>query len=594
MIDKRDMPLAMICILALGWWMMAYGCKPPPQPPPDGAAPAAAESSHTATEDAYLPQQSDSPAPQGAEASTTAQPQKPVPEPEPTAAGQPTAHDAFTALKAAPLVTLTDTEFDVEIDPESGGVIDALLRNYQNETLDGVMQLGEPSFPMLAISPRDSRESWAFTHAKTKEGAGSVSFERGIQGRPLVLEQGIALDPEHRYGLTYTVRLRNVGQEPLESGDLKLNCGVMQPLDTARGFMGAGGMDQRVDIRRVGKKKPKWWIIDKIPGMKERKVEEIAGTPADWIAVQNKYFASVVTPQVPFTGAMLDTADGPNEGAGQLILGYGFLESESIAPGDYAEWTFSVHLGPKLFDQLKLLGNGQDRIMQLDLFMLWNFKWMEGISLIVFKLLKWLEGWLPGWGWAIMALTLMIRTLFWPITHRATMLSRRMQALAPEMKELREKFKDDPQRMQEKTFELYKKHKVNPLTGCLPMVLQIPVFFALFNVLRNAIELRQEGWLWAFDLSKPDTLIDIAGFPLNPLAITMGLTMFLQQHLTPTSADPNQKRIMQFMTIGFMVMLYSMPSGLTLYWTVNNLVSILQYRLTRTKAEGESEPANAT
>ena len=125
------------------------------------------------------------------------------------------------------------------------------------------------------------------------------------------------------------------------------------------------------------------------------------------------------------------------------------------------------------------MGQNQDRVMQFDLFMFFQFKWMEAISSLIFWLLLTFESYLPGYGWSIMALTVLIRTIFWPVTHRATMLSRRMQAVAPEMKELKEKYKDDPQRMQEKTWELYKTHKINPLAGCLPMVLQIPVFFCL-------------------------------------------------------------------------------------------------------------------
>ena len=130
--------------------------------------------------------------------------------------------------------------------------------------------------------------------------------------------------------------------------------------------------------------------------------------------------------------------------------------------------------------------------------------------------------------------------------------------------------------------ELYRENKINPVAGCLPMFLQIPVFFSLFNVFRSAIELRQAGFLWAVDLSRQDTIFTfpVIGIPLNPLALLMGLTMFLQQKTMPTSPDPMQQKVMMFMTIFFVIMLYPMPSGLTLYWTINQVISIIQYKVT--------------
>jgi len=160
-----------------------------------------------------------------------------------------------------------------------------------------------------------------------------------------------------------------------------------------------------------------------------------------------------------------------------------------------------------------------------------------------------------------------------------------MQELQPRMAEVREKYKKDPQRMQKEVMELYKKHKVNPVGGCLPMLLQIPVFFALYKILMIAIELRGTPFmLWIKDLSAPDTLFGhipsgvplIGGFAVGPLPIVMGITMLIQQKMTPTSMDPTQNKMMMLMPIVFTFLFLNFASGLVLYWLMNNIFSITQ------------------
>jgi YidC/Oxa1 family membrane protein insertase len=154
------------------------------------------------------------------------------------------------------------------------------------------------------------------------------------------------------------------------------------------------------------------------------------------------------------------------------------------------------------------------------------------------------------------------------------------------MKELQEKYKDNPQLQSQKVMELYKEEGVNPLGGCLPMLLQMPVFIALFNALRSAIELRHSEFLWVTDLSMPDTVWEVPGIglPIRPLAIAWCALMLLQQKLMPSSADDMQKKIMMAMPVIMLVLCYGMPSGLTLYWTVQTLMTILQYKLSNTSA----------
>lgn len=163
-----------------------------------------------------------------------------------------------------------------------------------------------------------------------------------------------------------------------------------------------------------------------------------------------------------------------------------------------------------------------------------------------------------------------------------------MAALQPQMKELQDKYKDDPQKLQMKMMEFWKEHKVNPFGGCLPLMLQMPIFFGFFTMLRSAVELRGASFLWACDLSKADTVAFIPGlnFPINPFPLIMGATMIWQARTTPPSpgVDPTQQKIMKYMPLMFMVFLYNFSAGLTLYWTVQNLLSILQMKMTRADA----------
>ncbi len=197
---------------------------------------------------------------------------------------------------------------------------------------------------------------------------------------------------------------------------------------------------------------------------------------------------------------------------------------------------------------------------------------------------------IPNYGVAIILLTILVRLVFWPLTHKSTVGMKKMQEIQPLMKKLQEQYKDNPQRLQQETFALYREHKVNPMSSCLPMLIQIPVFIALFNVLRSAVELRYAPFLWIGDLSQPEGLFS-SWFPfggLNILPILMALTMGLQSALTPSAGDKNQQKMMTvFMPVMMLVMFYSFPSALSLYWTLSQAVSIVQMWLIKRATEAQ-------
>ncbi len=321
---------------------------------------------------------------------------------------------------------------------------------------------------------------------------------------------------------------------------------------------------------------------------------------ATWIAAHNQFYA--IAAMVPDGGAVrerflarwIDAAstdvDLKNQNRYQAGIGYPIV----LEAGKPWSAAFDVYAGPREYRGFERLsaerGNQVDRVMDLSGF--WGF-----FSKVLLLSMNGLHGWGVSYGMAIVLITVLIKALFWPLTAASTRSMKRMAQLQPQMKALQDKHKDDPKKMNLKLMEFMKEHKVNPLGGCLPMLIQIPVFFGFFFMIRTAVELRGESFLWACDLSSPDTVFTIPGItflpffsnaqglPLNPLPILMAVTMFYQARLTPPTpgADPVQAKMMQYMPLVFSVFLYNFSAGLTLYWTVQNILSIAQTMLTKTE-----------
>ncbi len=322
---------------------------------------------------------------------------------------------------------------------------------------------------------------------------------------------------------------------------------------------------------------------------------EYRGTNVVWAAAHNQFFALVtMLPEQPAAQIIVRKIDLPRPGEEEIayrtvrqpvgyeaILVYG---PTNLAPHQAIERSAALFAGPKEYRTLATISavfnNNVDLIMGYSGF--FGF-FSKGLLLGMNALHSALS--LP-YGWAIIFITIIIKVVFWPLTHASTRSAKRMQALQPQIKALQEKYKDDPVKQQKKMMEFWKENKINPMSGCLPTLIQMPVFIGFFYMIRSAIELRGASFLWVTDLSRPDTLFLIPGinFPFNLLPLIMGATMLWQARLTPPSPgmDPTQAKIMRYMPLMFMVFLYNFSAGLTLYWTVQNLLSILQTKLTRT------------
>jgi YidC/Oxa1 family membrane protein insertase len=263
----------------------------------------------------------------------------------------------------------------------------------------------------------------------------------------------------------------------------------------------------------------------------------------------------------------------------------GLYSDVTVPAGAEATFSFRCYNGPKIINLLSAFDRKASGIM--------NLSWGGPMDWIAEKLLSFLiflKGICGSYGWSIIIITIIVRLLFWPITQKANSSMKRMQKLQPQIKEVREKYKDNPQTMNAKMMELYRTEKVNPLGGCLPILLQIPVFIALYSTLNGAIELRHVPFWWIQDLAQPDTVATLFGLAINPLVIVMTALMVLQQRLTPAAMDPMQQKMMMFMPIMMLFILYSLPAGLTLYWTVSQIFAILQLLLQKRMSSEENKP----
>jgi YidC/Oxa1 family membrane protein insertase len=304
-----------------------------------------------------------------------------------------------------------------------------------------------------------------------------------------------------------------------------------------------GIFDKEASYAHVG---PVLLYGTKLDELKAKKLKEPETYKDDlrWIAQEDKYFCAALVPETKM-----------QEARAWLVNDSPIIAFE----GGNSVNKFHLYAGPKVQERLEEIGL-QDII---------NYGFFSVIARPLFWVLKFFYGFLGNYGWAIIFLTLVVRIPFLPLVSKGQRSMKKLQELQPKMNEVKEKYKKDPAKMQKEMMELYKKHKVNPMGGCLPMVAQIPVFFALYKVLLISIELRGAPFmLWITDLSAKD--------PYYILPVVMGISMVIQQKMTPSSMDPKQQKMMMLMPIVFTFMFLHFASGLVLYWLVNNLLSIVQ------------------
>ena len=285
----------------------------------------------------------------------------------------------------------------------------------------------------------------------------------------------------------------------------------------------------------------------------------------EWAGLDEGYFITAIIPES--AKSWITLSEPPKASMVASVR----TPVEALGAGQAAQFSYVLYFGPKNLEDLKPFG--LDRAV--------NFGWFDFLGKPLLKFLNWLEGYSYNYGWAIVILTILLRIVFWYPNHKSYKSMKDMQKLQPKVAKLREKYKDDKETMNKELMALYRTFKVNPMAGCLPMLLQLPVFIALYNVLGYAIELRHASFIptlpftnivWLADLSAKDPLL------ITP--IIMGATMFLQQKMTPSTGDPTQAKMMMFLPLIFTFMFLNFASGLVVYWLVNNVLSIAQQHYT--------------
>jgi len=432
----------------------------------------------------------------------------------------------------------------------------------------------------IMIGPGGSGESeWAGTLFETetnylllgeRNSVGSITFV-GTGSGGLSVRETLRFDNS-----TYLVAMDlTVDGASVERGD-EMRLGWISSLpetepdrkDADRYFAAIASIDSEVLKKKVG-------------DFKKEPTRFRRGT-VHWAGVKSKYFAMVMVPEA---GTATALEMGGDREAKRLSFAVDFPAKED------GGWRISAQIygGPIDHQILNGLGLGLEKMVDF------GHKLIRPLSKLIYWLLVKTYNWVPNYGVVIIILSALTKVLFYPLTQKSMKSMQSMQQLQPKMAALKEKHKNDPKRMNKEVMKLYKGEGVNPVGGCLPLLLQSPVFFALYAVLQRTIELRQAPFaLWMDDLSRPDVLLSLPSpLPaLSVLPILMGASMFLQQRFSSTGGDPRQKMMGYMMPIFMVVIFFRMPSGLVLYWLVNTVLSVgQQYVMKKKSAPAAAEPA---
>jgi len=470
-----------------------------------------------------------------------------------------------------------ETDFYIAIFSGSGPLIKSFkLKKYQS-----TLEKSAPLKELIHVKNKDGygfnlgfsgknipNINWATYKVNRKE----IAIRSGDQPKELIYTreslEGIEIRTRFifyadNYKIDLSIQVNNKS-EYLVDDALSLNL-VHLPIKTKKGYGAFEGMalllDDKLKEVKVGKLKDKQFF-GKI----------------SWIAREEPYFMTAIVDEKSRTSTAKSSIL-PDE---EIKISY-IIPSLNLRQDQKTTENFTLYFGPRDLYILKALNKKLEKAI--------NFGWFDIIAKPLLVTLRFFNKYLYNYGLAIILLTIIIKILFWPLTHKSYQSMKEMRKLQPMMAKIREKYKGNKQEMQKQLMGLYKTYKINPMGGCLPMIVQIPVFFALFRVLPNSIELRHAPFvLWIKDLSAPDRLFSFPfqipfmappyGIPV--LTLIMGASMFLQQKMTPTTGDPAQAKMMMLLPIVFTFLFINFPSGLVLYWLVNNVLSIAQqYRINK-------------
>ena len=429
----------------------------------------------------------------------------------------------------------------------------------ENETL-GLGQVGFAGKSLAGLEGAVFEADLASDQAQVNNGPMEINFLwRSPDG--VVIEKTYQFTPES-YVVDLLVTVRNGSSRSIQD----------------RVFVALNGKAP-ADKRMYAFEGPSAYINNELEEIEVKKIKDKNSFDGkiNWVALQSRYFISSLVPDQSEDATMQLALES------EKVVSARYLQAEkAIQPGTQYTYKYRLFVGPKLTQELKKVGNDLDKLVDFGMF--------DFIAKPCVWLMNLFYSVIPNYGVAIIILTILVKLILWPLGTKSYKSMSEMKKLQPLMKEIREKYKNDKKKMNEEVMALYRTYKINPLGGCLPMVVQLPVFFALYRMLYEAIELRHAPFfLWIDDLSAPDRLFRFGfsvpfmeppyGIPV--LTLIMGATMLLQQKMTPPMGDATQAKMMMFMPLVFTVIFINFSSGLVLYWLTNNILSIAQQYYTQ-------------
>ena len=487
-------------------------------------------------------------------------------------------------------VEVSNSDLKLVIDPAAGSVLDYVVPGYKKADRKESIKLSQnlrKSLTFTRLTPDPFGGEPVVISAKSEKKENALKVVRRLQ-----FPDGGIVRIEHQWILEKS------------GGNINCKTVVVNEADSPRTFNGYGfagaslgswanvSADKvRTPSHRLDYMTGKGKFNDIAADDDEDDFKAADGALVEWAGVSNKYFCILLSGEKPYTLTTnrIFLVDGkesiPVAGCSAQVEPFVLGSKES------REFTFKAYAGPKIISELEKFNPTAGRVMHLA----WGP--LDYLARLLLWILVKIHSLGLSYGWSIIVLTLIVRILFYPATAKANTSMKKMQQVQPKLKELKEQYKDNPQLMNAKMMELYRTEGVNPFGGCLPLLLQLPVFIALYTTLDGAVELRQVPFWWSPDLAGPDTIFTIPlhffSLPVNPLVIIMTVLMVIQQHITPMGGDPMQKKMMMWMPVVMLLLFYDLPSGLTLYWSVSNIFSIIQLLIQKRGSNGTAPAAAA-
>jgi YidC/Oxa1 family membrane protein insertase len=474
--------------------------------------------------------------------------------------------------------TLRNSDVELRLTNRGGGIKEAVLLRQKAEKGARVVLNSGQSMPIGAIVEQPSAPMLPEFTTSTESNS-VVQFERTTAEQVAVRKKFFfekSSENKDNYVIEMDVDLENRGTKPYQNGGYFVALGSAAPIHP-KDYPSYTRLVWCVDGRAKGIDVGWFGSSGGFLGLGQRAARpyyQESITSAEWVAVSNQFFATLLAPLSAKATGVWGRSFDIERSSDQKLLGIeGALAMPGfqLQPGQTYSARFEIYAGPKLYHRLAQLPHNEAEVMDFGMFKL--------ICQFLLNFMNLLHSWLHDYGLAILALTTIIKLTLWPIQNRANRSMRQMAALSPKMQELKDKYKDDPTRMNQELMKLYKQYGINPVGGCLPMMIQIPIFFGLFKMLGQAVELRNAKFLWVKDLSQPDTIahLPLLGWPVNIIPLCMAATQIWLMAMTPKTGDPTQRRVMMFTPLIFLFICYNFAAALALYYTAQNLFSILQF-----------------